>query len=154
MMGDEMDPLDAALWFRRIEMIANCELGCVENALRHASLLMLLAPAPFRQYVGLAIDERRFEALLDSGDFDTAAQYLVARLPALSIGQAEDAKAITATIRCLVLNRAVDGHGETIANAVLDAWTTYLLALRAQFDAGRSSSLDQQRPCLAGRAAP
>jgi hypothetical protein len=145
MMDEEIEPLDAAMWFRRIEMIANRELGSVENALRHASHLMLLAPAPFRQHVGPAVDEQRFEALLDCGEFDTAARYLVARPSALTTGRAADTNAITATIKCSVSNRAIEGHGETIADAVLDAWTTHLLCLRTQFHASCGSSVQRQR---------
>jgi len=134
MMDEAIEPLDAVLWFRRIQMIANGELSCLENSLRHASHLVLLAPAPFRQHVGLAIDEQRFEALLESGDFDTAARHLVAPAGALSIGRTADATALEATIRCPVLKCAVVGRGETVANAVIDAWTAHLLALRGHFE--------------------
>jgi hypothetical protein len=150
MMGEDIEPLDAALWFRRIEMIANRELGCVENSLRHASHLIFLAPAPFRRHLQLAIDEQRFEALLDSGEFDAAARYLVAEPPSLSVGNPDDASAIKATIRCPILNRAIDGHGTTVANAMLDAWATGMLELRRALDANCSRSLDQQRPRLLG----
>ena len=150
MMDEEIEPLDAAMWCRRIEMIANRELGSVENALRHASHLMLLAPAPFRQHVGFAIDEQRFEALLDCGEFDAAARYLLAQPSAMTIRPAADADAITATIKCSVSERAIEGHGETIANAVLDAWTTHLLSLRTQFHASCSNSVHRQRQRLTG----
>jgi len=134
-MGKEMEPLDGVLWFRRIEMIANRRLGCVGNSLRHASHLMLLAPAPFRQHIGLVIDEEQFEALLDSEDFDSAARHLVAQQGVLTFERATDATPIKATIGCLVLKRAVDGYGETVADAVLDAWSAHILALKEYFDA-------------------
>lgn len=135
MMNDDIEPLEPALWFRRIEMIANGELGCVEHSLRHAAHMLQLTPRPLRDQVGLSTDEDTFEALLDSGDFDTAARHLVARPTALSVESGDGVESFRATISCMVLDRVIDGTGETIANAVLNAWTTCLMALKSEYGA-------------------
>lgn len=131
-MVDDLEPLDSMLWFRRIELIANDELGCVESSLRHASHLLQLAPLPLRPQVALSLDEESFEALLSMGDFDTAARHLVAQPTALSI-EGPGANLVRATIRCSILNRTVDGIGKTIAQAILDAWATCLLSVRTKY---------------------
>ena len=151
-MTNYVEPLEPALWFARIEKIANGELGCIENALRHAAHLLQLTPIPLRQQVGLAIDVDTFEALLETGDFDTAAKHLVARPTALGVKTGDETRTIRARIKCVVLNRNIDGHGDTVATAVLDAWTTCLLALRAEFGSDVLSPVDQFRHT--GQSAP
>jgi hypothetical protein len=128
-MMEWIEPLDSALWFRQIEKIANGALAGMEQSLRHASHLLQLTPLRFRDVVRLAINEDEFEELLDAGDFDTAARHLIAQPAALEVGDHEDGRNIQATISCLILNRAIHGSGPTIADAVLSAWTTCLLAL-------------------------
>lgn len=141
-MTDDIEPLAPALWFRRIEMISRGELRSVENSLRHAAHLLRLTPAPFREVVRLSLDEDVFEALLEAGEFDTAARHLVAQPTALSVDQDPDGP-IRAVIGCVILKRAIHGTGETVAAAVLDAWTTYLLALRTEFGADLLRLADQ-----------
>jgi hypothetical protein len=150
-MTDEIEPLDAALWFRRIEMIARGELGGVENSLRHAAHLLQLAPRPFRHAVRLSLNEAAFEALLDRGEFDNAARHLVAQPTALSVNEGQDGP-VRATIRCIILKRAIDGTGDTVATAVLAAWTTCLLALRTEFGADLTNLADAVLP--AGQSGP
>lgn len=149
-MPKYVEPLDPVLWFSQIEKIANGELGPVENSLRHAAHLLQLTPAPLRPRVGLSTDEHTFEALLDSGEFDTAARHLIAQPTALSIEPGDDARVIRATIKCSVLNRTIDGQADTIAAAVLDAWATCLLALKAVFGPDLVSLVDQS--ALAGQS--
>ena len=145
-MGDYVEPVAAALWFQRIDLIASGALGCVENSLRHASHLLQLTPLPLRPLIGPSVDDDTFEALLDAADFDTAALYLVTQPAALTIEEGK-ANLVRATIRCPVLNRNIAGTGETVANAVLNAWTTCLLAIRMEygpdlFGLGHQSSPD------------
>lgn len=134
-MTGHVEPLDSAVWFRRIEMIARGELRSLEHALRHASHLLQLAPAPFRDVVRLAIDEDRFEALLEAEDFDTAARHLIAQPTALTIEDSLDGTKARAAISCPILNRTIRGEGETVAWAILSAWTTCLLDLRSEYGA-------------------
>lgn len=145
-MADYVEPLDAALWFQRIDMIANGTLASVENSLRHASHLLQLTPRPLRPMVALSIDEERFEALLVSGDFDTAARYLLSEPSVLSIEGAAEVCVIKATIQCSVLNRAIVGTGETVAKAVLDAWTTSLLAIKTEYGANLDGLVERLPP--------
>ncbi len=150
-MTNEIEPLDAALWFRRIEMIARGELGGVENSLRHAAHLLQFAPRPLLHAVRLSLDEAAFEALLDQGEFDTASRHLVAQPTALSVDDASDGK-VRATISCIILKRAIDGTGDTVATAVLAAWTTCLLALRTEFGTDLVNLADEVPP--AGQSGP
>lgn len=150
-MTDDIEPLPSALWFRRIEMIANGELDSVENSLRHAAHLLQLTPRPFRDVVRLSLDEEAFEALLEAGNLDTAARHLVAQPTALSVDQDGNGP-VRAVISCVILGRAIHGTGETVATAVLDAWTTCLLALRTEFGTDLLSLPDQ--PPHTGRSGP
>jgi hypothetical protein len=127
-MAEEVEPLEPGLWFRRIEMIAKGELGSIENSLRHAAHLAQLAPRPLRGHVGLAIDEDEFEVLLNSGAFDSAARRL--RPVALSTEAATEGAPSRALIKCSLSKRPFNGSGRTIADAILDAWTSWLLAHR------------------------
>lgn len=140
-MTDHIEPLSPALWFQRIEKVANGELANIENALRHASHLLQITPEPFRHVVRLAIHENRFEALLEAGDFDSAARHLVAQPTALTVEEDHDEPRVKATISCAILNRTIVGTGETVASAILSAWTTCLLALGTEFGSDRVSVL-------------
>jgi hypothetical protein len=135
MMSEPIEPLDPSLWFERIEKVAHGHLGTVENALRHAAHLLQLTPTPFRDVVRLGIDEVGFEALLDAGDFDTAARHLVGQPTALSVEADQKEPNFQATIGCSILGRAIRGRGDTVATAILDAWTTCLIGLRSEYGA-------------------
>lgn len=132
-MVSYVEPLEADLWFRRIEIIANGALGSLENALRHASHLLRLTPRPLRPLVGLSTNDDTFEALLDAADLDTAARHLVAQPGSLGIEEGSEVAPVKATIQCSILHRTVRGTGETAAQAILDAWTSWLLAIRAEY---------------------
>lgn len=134
-MIDRIEPLIPAVWFSRIEKIAKGEMPSMENALRHAFHLLQLTPAPFRHVVRASIDEDDFEELLELGDFDTAARHLIAQPAALSVAEDEPGQTFRATISCVILNRALHGAGDSVAAAVLAAWTTCLLALRTEYGA-------------------
>lgn len=131
-MAHEIEPLDPALWFERIEKIARGELA-IENALRHASHLLQLTPRALRHVMRLAIHEDGFEALLDAGDYDSAARHLVAQPTALVVETHPDRTRIVADISCVILKRVVTGSGETEAQAILDAWTACLLELKSKY---------------------
>ena len=133
-LTDTIEPLDSVLWFQRIEVIANGELS-IENSLRHASHLLQLTPAPFRHEVRLAVDEHRFEALLEAGQFNLAARHLVAQPTALVLDRGPDRTKIVAAISCVILPRIIRGTGETEAAAILDAWSSCLLGLKSKFGA-------------------
>ena len=149
--GKLTEPLYSADWFRRIEKIASGELGSVEKALRHASHLLQLTPAPFRHVVKLAIDEECFEELLEAGELDAAARYLIAQPAALTVTDDADGGGIRATISCVILNRAISGMGESVATAILAAWTKCLLALRTEYGANLSGPDRFDHKFLSGR---
>jgi hypothetical protein len=126
-------PLATGLWFQRIAVIATGELGSVENSLRHAAHLVQLTPIPFRKVMPSILDEDTFEALLEAGDFDTAARQLFAAPTTLFIETRSDDPSLRAVIGCAILKHPVDGAGNTAAAAILDAWTRWLFTLRLEF---------------------
>jgi hypothetical protein len=142
-MTDDLEPLAPALWFCRIEMIARGDLGNIERSLRHAAHLLQLTPLPFRDVVRMALDEESFEALLECGELDTAARHLIAQPTALTVKQDPDGS-VEAVISCVILKRAIHGSGHTVAAAILNAWTTCLLALRDEFGPDLLTLTDQR----------
>jgi len=138
-MRHEIEPLESSLWFARIELIAWNGLGGIENSLRHAGHLMQLAPASFRGAAHLE-DEDAFEALLDTEDFDVAARCLV-HPDYLDLRESKGEAA--AWIACPMLERTVEGAGRSAAEAVLDAWSKRLLALRDACGGARVGPADR-----------
>ena len=128
-MQEDTEPLPTDLWFERIELIARRELQGTENALRHALHLLQLSPREFRPREYRKLDEVGYEALLQSGDLDGAARMLVAA-PTLSVSTSSSELGAKIAIRCSTLNRTIMGEGDSVADAILQAWTECLLKLR------------------------
>lgn len=136
-MARDTEPLQADLWFERIELMASGRLPSVERCLRHAMHLLHLAPTALRKAVGRPPDEGNFEALLADGRLDEAALRLV-RPGQLTLDVAAGAS-VRASITCAILNQEFSATGDTAAAAILDAWTEHLLALRASCGGDRIS---------------
>jgi len=145
------EALDAAMWFARIEIIANGTLDSVENSLRHAGHLLELTPEKLRPLVGLAITPDDFEVLLEGGHLDGAARHLFA-CPELLSTEGGDGT-IRATIERSALHPRIYGVGNSVAKAVLNAWTTCLLSIKARY--GESlSGLVQESSAPRGHRPP
>lgn len=128
-----VEPLAARVWFQRVAVVATGELGNIENSLRHAAHLVQLAPISFRRVMPPILDEDAFEALLESGDFDTAARKLLAPPTTLLVETSAHDSPPRAVIGCAILKRPVDGKGDTAAAAILEAWAKWLVTLRLEF---------------------
>jgi hypothetical protein len=124
-------PLEADIWFQRIEMIRNGELPSTENALRHALHLLQLTPFDLRPASYPDIDEAAYEALLASGDLEQAARRLVSA-PTLSVTASAAGDRVRVGVQCSTLNQTLFGEGPTTADAILQVWSDYLLMLRAE----------------------
>jgi hypothetical protein len=158
-MCNNIEPLAPALWFQRIAVIFSGELGSIENSLRHAAHLVQLGPIPFRKTVLPILDESAFETLLEAGDHEAAARQLVAEPAALLIEPGSDSAPRRVVLGCPILNRGVDGSGETVAHAILRAWASRLVALRVEFGSdldGAPAAEGQRMPpsCADGCADP
>ncbi len=79
------------------------------------------------------LDEDRFEGLLESGDFNTAARQLFASPTTLLIETGTGDEPVRAVIGCAILERRIDGTGDQPAAAILSAWANWLVALRLAF---------------------
>lgn len=145
---EEVEPLPRKLWLARVERIAEGRFATLENALRHASHLLELAPLEFREFARPSISEEQFEALLTRGDVDAAARHLVAQAAALHVQAGEHGAGVVASISCAKLSRVTSGSGPCAASAVLHAWTAYFLALGALFHSGEDPR-SRSAACLA-----
>lgn len=128
-MQEDVEPLSACLWFERIELIARGEFPSTENALRHALHLLQLSPREFRPCEYRKLDEAGYEALLESGDLEGAARLLVAA-PTLSVSTTSSARGVKVAVKCSTLDRTIIGEGNSVADAILQAWADCLLMLR------------------------
>jgi hypothetical protein len=128
-MQYDIEPLPPELWFERIEAIARRQLGGTESCLRHAFHLLQLTPREFRPPEYGKLDEAGYEALLEAGDLEAAAQTLLAA-PSLSVSTTSMGGRVKVAVRCSKLDRTIIGEGDSIADAILQAWTECLLMLR------------------------
>ena len=122
-------PLEADIWFQRIEMIRNGELPSTENALRHALHLLQLTPHELRPRERPDIDEEGYEGLLVAGEFEQAARVLVSA-PTLSVTTTPAGDCVRVGVKCSAMNHTLFGEGPTVADAILQVWSEYLLLLQ------------------------
>ncbi|QYU69633.1 hypothetical protein J4558_05695 [Leptolyngbya sp. 15MV] len=130
--------LDSVTWRESlIRFSAWVVLGArPDNALRLAHYLQNLAPPPFNAWARCGLDDDGFEALLDRGELETAAEMLIG--PALRhavSGRAGRGRKIARVWRDG--DRAVStAHDRDVPLALVKAWTGFMLE---RFD--RSQSL-------------
>ena len=139
-MRNNIEPLAATLWFQRVAVVATGELGNIENSLRHAAHLVQLAPISFRRVMPTILDEDAFEALLESGNLDSAARQLFVPAMPLLVETSLAGEPARAEVDCPLLRRRVEGRGETPASAILCVWANWLVSLRLAY----GTALDDQ----------
>lgn len=138
-MQDEIEPLPRELWYARIEAIKLQEFGEIESRLRHAFHLLQLTPRALRFTGYWQMDEAYYEALLESRDFDAAAQALTAAR-SLSVSSRFEGGRVQVVVRCNEQGSEALGEGETVAEATLQALANCLLG-QTGADLGRLTAI-------------
>ena len=135
MQAEEIEPLDAILWFKQAEKLL-AKLDGVESdeqlseVLRQAYHLLQLTPRPLRQFLRVNLDEATFDDMLEVGAGDAAALALV-RVPlGLDLVRRETSLVYEAGIWLPGQEEIVRHTAPSLANAVLGALLGCLCALR------------------------
>ena len=132
-MSLDIEPLASELWFERIEMIASGALGSTENGLRHALHLLQLTPRQYRPREYGSIDEAGYEALLEAGELEAAARRLVeSPTLTLAVNDASSEGQVAVELTCAAFDCTVEGAGNSLAAAILQAWARCFLTLRSR----------------------
>lgn len=120
-----LEPLQPEVWISRVEMLAaslqdkRLENGALARLLRLAYHLCLLAPKTL-QIEGVSRNsEACLEALLEAGQFDTAAVLLLGTNPMLEIRRHEQGAKVS--VRLFAGEAIGNGSGPTMAQAALAA---------------------------------
>lgn len=133
--------LDAITWFEslaRLSALAATDAP-VENVLRLSRHLAVLAPPPFCAIVAPAPDEAAFDELLERQAFEAAAIALIGT--ALSHEIVANDETDQATVRLWLGSDAAEAllvSSDTLALALIRAWTAFMLGLNAGQATGSS----------------
>ena len=129
----DIEPLDAELWFSALNQLdqrRKLENGSgLERQLRLAYLLQQLAPRPLRERTRPTCDERAYEALLESGAYESASRALVGP-PFLYTIRILAEHAVEAAVRMPGDGAAILVCAAEPASALLGAWLGCLQGLR------------------------
>ena len=132
-------PLSPELWFDRLGRLnhrLSTELIEIEQALRQAFHLSLLAPGPFADILANSCDEKSFERLLEIEHYDEAIELLVkSEVFDISIN-VPDGHAV-ARIASALFNLKVEVVARDKVTASLTAWIEIILGLE-------KAALDQE----------
>jgi hypothetical protein len=159
------EPLEPELWFSAVERLSR-KLSAsndsdVESMLRHALHLLQLTPGPLKGLVRCEIGEEAFEQFLEQGAFDSAALALVGSPMCYEMGTSLNGGARLIEARAWLpgqSGRPSSASAESLAVALLAAWSACLVALRRRSLAPAGSTLHQfphivrpeRRPKLTG----
>lgn len=135
--SSDIEPLEPELWFQAIERLSNkisaSDDNDVPSMLRHALHLVQLTPGPLRGTVRCEISEENFEEFLECGALASAATALIGSPMCYAI----DCD-LRAGMRVIEAKAWLSGQaarpqgvsGDSVAAALLGAWTGCLIALR------------------------
>lgn len=136
-------PLSPELWLGRLSLLkkrVSTSSFDIEQALRHAFHLSLLALGPFADLLGASCDEDRFEHLLEKKQYYAAADILTASdFFDISANIADGHAVVQITTEIYVLNVEVTARDTT--TAMLIAWIEIILNIeKAALDIDASST--------------
>lgn len=143
-----IEPLDPELWFQAIERLSTrlsaSNDNDVESMLRHALHLVQLTPGPLKGVVRCEIGEDAFEEFLARAAFDSAAIALVGSPMCYELSCNLEAGRRVIEARAWIPTQTAQpspAAGESLASALLGAWSGCLVALRRR-------SLESEAPVL------
>jgi hypothetical protein len=144
-----IEPLAPEPWFGALERLALRQRTsgpqAVESMLRHGLHLIQLAPGPMKTIVRCETSEAAFEALLDKGAFDAAAIALVGPPLCFEI-RGTSVQGRRHVWACVKLADAEDRKSSsscnTVAGALVGAWSSFLIELRRRSLADPERSVD------------
>lgn len=128
----EQEPLDADTWFDRMARLAEgLGEGAPDRHLRKAYHLRALAPHPLKGMMAAAVEEERFEAMLECGAYESAVTSLIGETGQVAV--ARDDRHTGIEVRLRVDPGSPAGNETTTASwstAMLEAWVVSFLRLR------------------------
>lgn len=138
MVSQEIEPLDAELWFAEMEKLVaqrqSVDGEAPDRLFRKALYLIQLAPMPLRHMIPAPADEDTIEAFLDCGAYSAAAAALFA--PPAGVTLVRDAG--SETMRATVTLLGQEGSGEDadteLGKALLGAWCKAVLSLKMSME--------------------
>lgn len=133
----DIEPLAPEPWFGALQRLTERQRAsgpqAVESLLRHGFHLVQLAPGPLKDIVRCETSEASFEILLDKGAFDSAAIALVSPPLCYEIRGTcvQGRRRVQARVNLAEAEtRRCDASGDTIAGALVGAWSSFLVELR------------------------
>jgi hypothetical protein len=154
MIAPPVEPLEPEIWFEQIRTLATrlSRLGgdSPEAVIRKAYYLVQLTPTPLRHVVRCQTDEAVFEQMLDSGAYDAAVTALIGSPVGFEISRDAGRAGISASVRLPDDAGVGAARDQTVARALLAAWSRCLEGLRTR----ATSDLNLGRDPHIGRSAP
>lgn len=134
MPAQQIEPLEAALWFRELERLsvsrANLDGQAPDTLIRRAFYLLQLTPSPLREFLPCSVDEPTLEAYLECGAYLSAVMSLISTQTGITVCRAPASGKVKASI--LLAHTPCEGVllDDDPVKALLGAWLRAVLSLR------------------------
>ncbi len=145
----DIEPLAPEPWFGALQRLTERQRAsgpqAVESMLRHGFHLVQLTPGPLKDIVRCETSEASFETLLGKGAFDSAAIALVSPPLCYEIRGTcvQGQRRVRACVKLVEMeSRTSDASGDTVAGALVGAWSSFLVELRRRSLADPEPPLD------------